>query len=71
MWYCLTWRSVCLSKHKALYSIPINCINWVWEYMPILPTLGKWRKENQMFKVIFEYIVSLRPIWATRDLRER
>lgn len=35
--------------------------------MTILPVLGKWRQKDQVFKVIFSYMVSLRLTWATRD----
>lgn len=61
----------CLCKHEALGSIPISCRNWVWEYTPIVSAPGKWRKENHKFKVIFDYVVSLRPSWAPRDIEAK
>lgn len=35
--------------------------------MTILPVLGKWRQKDQVFKVIFSYMVSLRLTWAPSD----
>lgn len=36
-------------------------------HITVIPALGTW-KENQEFKVIFDYIASLRPAWAAGDL---
>lgn len=32
-----------------------------------ISTFGRWRQKDQEFKVILNYIKSLRPSWATRD----
>lgn len=34
-----------------------HCINLVWWYRPV-STLGKWRQEDQIFKVTLSYIVN-------------
>jgi hypothetical protein len=36
-----------------------------WWGTPVLPVLGRWRQEEQEFKVILGYIVSSCPAWAT------
>lgn len=39
--------------------------------MPMITSLGKWRKEALEFKISLKYIVSLRPAWATWDTVSR
>jgi hypothetical protein len=34
--------------------------------MSVIPELGKWRQENQMFKAILPYIASTSSAWATQ-----
>lgn len=46
---------------------PQNCINWVWWHLSIVLALRKYRHEDQKFKVIFNYTVSLSPDWTSRD----
>lgn len=36
--------------------------------MPVIPAFGRWRQEDQGFKVILSYIVVLWAAWATRGL---
>lgn len=31
---------------------------WLWYHMPIITTIGRWRQEDHIFKVIFCYIRS-------------
>lgn len=31
--------------------------------VPVIPTLRKWRQENQEFKVVLGYTFSSRPAW--------
>lgn len=40
-------------------------INEAWQHMPIIPTLRKWRQEDQEFNIIFNYIVTLKSAWNT------
>lgn len=43
---------------------------WVYSsvpHIPLIPALGKQRQGRQKFKVIFSYLSSSRPAWATRD----
>lgn len=35
--------------------------------MPVIPALGKYRQNNQEFKVVLGYIVSLKPAWDSDD----
>lgn len=35
-----------------------------WWHMSRIPALGRWRWENQEFKGIFSYLVSLGLAWA-------
>jgi hypothetical protein len=37
----------------------------VWWWVPVLPALGRWRQEDQEFKVNLSFIVSLKTVWAT------
>ena len=46
---------------------PQNCINWVWWHLSIVLALRKYRHEDQKFKVIFNYIVSLGLAQAMAD----
>ena len=39
----------------------------VWECLPAISALGRYRQEDQGLKVILGYIASLRPVWAARD----
>lgn len=34
---------------------------------PAVPALGRWRKENQKFKVLLGYITRLKPAYTTQD----
>lgn len=40
---------------------------WIW-YSVVIQAVGKWRQEDQEYKVILSYVVSLSPAWATGDL---
>lgn len=31
------------------------------------PALSRWRQKGREFKVSFDYVVSLRPAWVTKD----
>lgn len=42
-------------------------LNWTWWHMPATTALQKGRKVGKMFKVIFDYLESLRTAWATCD----
>lgn len=33
-----------------------------WWHMPVIPALGRWKKEDQEFKFILSYILNLRPV---------
>lgn len=43
---------------------PWCSINWIGA-APAILTLEKWRQEDQEFKFLLSYIVSLRMAWAT------
>lgn len=45
-------------RFKSFYLI--NC-----ECCVIVPEIQGWRQEDQKLKVIFGYLASLRPAWAT------
>lgn len=45
---------------------PYYCITWVQWYTSVIPAVQEERRwEDQGFKVILSYIMSLRPTWAT------
>lgn len=46
--------------HEAPCLIP-NSINKIWCRVPVIPTLRKWRQENQEFKVVLGYTFSFWP----------
>lgn len=52
------------SIHQALGSSPIHT-NQEWWHTPIISALGRQRQDNQKFKAILGYILSLRPAWTT------
>lgn len=35
-----------------------------WWHLSIIPVPGRWRHEDQEFKVTFSYMVSMRLAWA-------
>jgi hypothetical protein len=39
-------------------------IKRTWWYIPVIPELRSWKQEDQKFKAIFRYMVSLRTFWA-------
>ena len=41
-----------------------NGENQVWGYTPIYPAFGRGSNQDQEFKVIIGYLVSLRPPWS-------
>jgi hypothetical protein len=45
--------------------------NLVWWHTPVIPGFGRWRQEDQEFKIILRYIESSRPAWATGDCLKR
>lgn len=50
--------------HKVLSSNPSTVIQVGW-FLPVLLAFGKQRQEDQNFMVIFDYLGSLKPEWAT------
>lgn len=56
--------SVSRAAHLA-YTKPgshlLNSIHQAWRHIPVVPALGRWRQEDEKFKIIFSYIASLRP----------
>lgn len=34
-------------------------------YVPVISATGKWRQEDQKYKVILGYTASSKPVWAT------
>ena len=38
-----------------------DCPSSVWRHTP-----GRWRQEDEKFRIIFSYIVGLRLAWTTR-----
>lgn len=46
---------------------PQYCINRKWWHMPATTALEEGRKVDKKFKVIFDYLESLRTAWATCD----
>lgn len=36
-------------------------------YVPVISATGKWRQEDQKYKVILGYTASSKPVWATGD----
>jgi hypothetical protein len=44
-----------------------NGENQVWGYTPIYPAFGRGSNQDQEFKVIIGYLVSLRPPWTTEN----
>lgn len=51
-----------LSSHEILGLIQHHTIQ-VWWYMSIIPAFGKYMKNDQEFKVILDYTLSLKPVW--------
>lgn len=45
--------------------------SWAWWYLSAISALGRWRQKGQEFKVIFSYLVTLRPAWVIWDLLKR
>lgn len=35
-------------------------INWTWWLRPVILALGRWRQEDEEFKIIYSYIMSLK-----------
>lgn len=62
---CILVENACLSgmgvAWEAGFDSPQHCINQAWVLV-----LKGWRQEDQTFKVILDYIASLRLAWATR-----
>ena len=50
--------------HKVLSSNPSTVIQVGW-FLPVILAFGKQRQEDQNFMVIFGYLGSLKPEWAT------
>jgi hypothetical protein len=57
-------RETLSRKTKKKKKKPLKRALW---HIPVIPALGTW-KENHEFKVIFDYIASLRLAWATGEL---
>ena len=57
-------HATCLDSQIRDFKTPLK---WALWDIPAIPALGT-QKENQEFKVIFDYMASLRPAWATGDL---
>jgi hypothetical protein len=45
-------------------------MSWVWWGMPIISALGKWRQEDQVFKVTPQLHMELEVIWAIETLSQ-
>lgn len=41
--------------------------SWVWKWVSVITTLGKWRQQDQKFKGILSFVLSSRPAWAKWD----
>lgn len=51
-----------LNSHEILGLIQHHTIQ-VWWSMSIIPAFGKYTKNDQEFKVILDYTMSLKPVW--------
>jgi hypothetical protein len=40
----------------------------MWWHRTVIPALGRQRQEDQKFKVIFDYLMSIRPTQDTKTL---
>lgn len=53
-------EEVCLSGHEAWVQLPILHKNEALWCTLVIPALGRWRQEEQKFKIILGYIANLR-----------
>lgn len=56
-----------LPKTEAQPKSNSRAISKAWCHMPVIPAFGSWKKGESEIWVIFNYRVSVRPTWATRD----
>ena len=45
-------------RHEVLGTVPQFCRNKVWWHMCVKAALGRWRQEDQKFKLVLECIAS-------------
>lgn len=57
-WYLAQEAPVFDSRHHT---------DRMWWYRPTIPALGRWEREHQEFKVTFDYMLNLRPVWVVYD----
>lgn len=69
----VNWGCVSVARVPAYHawSPGLSSQNPIYKHQlvgtPLIPALGKWRRENQKFWVITGYTESLRLAWATWD----
>lgn len=56
-------RDVVSTQGRKINSLSV--LKFKVKYTPVIPALGRGKKEGQKFKVILSYMVSLRPVWAS------
>ena len=54
--------------HPKFWVLSQHCVHQSWWYTPVIPALGRYKQEDQEFKVILCYTENLRLAWETWDL---
>lgn len=51
-----SWLPLCEEARARNAQDERGC--WMWDHIPVMPAVGKWREDGQGFKIILNYTVS-------------